>query len=297
MRGSPQRAWAHLLALAAGAWALLALVLGTDASPADPSAGAWEPLSGIVAEAGCSPPPRWRRIDPAPGGALPGPCTWRVERRGAVVHAAPVPAIGDDPLPVSMPSGSATEGLAGHRHVQAVPGGWLVAFNAGEFGAGVWWVSSDGSRRSWVGGEHVHGFVVTAGVVVAATGLCHMGIETRSVHRFAPDPDGVWRPTLVATLPGCAAAVAEERPGRIIVAAGEKLVRVTLDGETTTLGPLVTRPSSLAAGADGTVFVGAYGGIARLSPPLYREDVFVPPTCTTRHLRAGEPVCSCDPGP
>ena len=34
----------------------------------------------------------------------------------------------------------------GDRHVLGVADGWLVGFNAGEFGGGLWWFSFDGKR-------------------------------------------------------------------------------------------------------------------------------------------------------
>src|SRR4051812_45896765 len=45
------------------------------------------------------------------------------------------------PLPFTIKRGSAEEGLAGRRLSIKVSDGWLVAFNAGEFGAGLWWFS------------------------------------------------------------------------------------------------------------------------------------------------------------
>ena len=51
------------------------------------------------------------------------------------------------PMPFKVPEGLATEGLAGEWFSAQVADGWIIGFNAGEFGAGLWWFSPDGKKR------------------------------------------------------------------------------------------------------------------------------------------------------
>ena len=59
------------------------------------------------------------------------------------------------------PGSSATEGLAGEWFSVKVSDGWIIGFNAGEFGAGLWWFSPDGKKREKISGDQVVGFFVT----------------------------------------------------------------------------------------------------------------------------------------
>lgn len=59
------------------------------------------------------------------------------------------------PLPFEIEPGSAKEGLSGTRKSIRVEDGWIVGFNAGEFGAGLWWFSPDGKTRRKISSHHV----------------------------------------------------------------------------------------------------------------------------------------------
>jgi hypothetical protein len=76
-----------------------------------------------------------------------------------------------DSLPFEIEPGSANEGLAGTRLSCKVADGWIVAFNAGEFGAGLWWFSPDGKGRYKIAEAWVRGFYSTDGGLLAIEGL------------------------------------------------------------------------------------------------------------------------------
>src|SRR5262245_29001450 len=113
--------------------------------------------------------------------------------------------------------------LAGGRQVVAVEGGYLVGFNAGEFGGGVWWFSKDGRRRQKLTlraseslddyiAENLQAFVPLGREVLAFEGLTHGGSDDGRVVRLSRGPKGAWRPALFAQLDTCPHAVVEESP-------------------------------------------------------------------------------------
>lgn len=74
-----------------------------------------------------------------------------------------------------------------HR-LQRVEGGWLAGYNGGEFGAELWWFSSDGKRSYKISNHHVNQFLVTNEAVYAAEGL----IDEGSVVRLSK-VEGKWK--------------------------------------------------------------------------------------------------------
>ena len=64
-------------------------------------------------------------------------------------------------MPFKVPQGTAEDGLAGEWFSVEVSDGWLIGFNAGEFGAGLWWFSPDGKKRYKISNDQVIGFFET----------------------------------------------------------------------------------------------------------------------------------------
>ena len=76
-------------------------------------------------------------------------------------------------MPFKVPQGSAKEGLAGEWFSVKISDGWIIGFNAGEFGAGLWWFSPDGKKREKISEDQVVGFFVTDAGLLALEGLAH----------------------------------------------------------------------------------------------------------------------------
>ena len=74
-------------------------------------------------------------------------------------------------MPFKVPRGSAKDGLAGEWFSLQVSDGWIIGFNAGEFGAGLWWFSPDGKRREKISEDRVVGFFATDAGLLALEGI------------------------------------------------------------------------------------------------------------------------------
>lgn len=115
-----------------------------------------------------------------------------------------------DALPFQIAAGPDREG---NRYVEAVPDGWIVGFDHGEFGGGLWWFSSNGaeSRRIRPDAsersdqnhndlpENAVGLPVVGGERFVLMGLDHLMDRSGRIFRLVHDTTG-WRIDPVAVL-------------------------------------------------------------------------------------------------
>jgi hypothetical protein len=124
-----------------------------------------------------------------------------------------------------IPKQGETE-LAGDLHVLSVENGYLVGFDAGEFGGGAWWFSTKGTRRRKLTlraseslddyfPENVHGFAALGKDILAFEGLTHLGSNDGRVVRLRRGSDGEWRASLFTKLSACPIGV--DFLGRVLV--------------------------------------------------------------------------------
>lgn len=72
--------------------------------------------------------------------------SWVVNNdNGSITIRSPDPE-GEKQIPMP-PHLRLSKKMIGRRSLQRTSSGWLVGFDAGEFGGGLWWFSHDGSRK------------------------------------------------------------------------------------------------------------------------------------------------------
>lgn len=222
---------------------------------------------------------------------------WATSVKDGVPHAAPLPLREHvDPLPFSIPAGRDRQG---NRYVARVPDGWIVGFDDGEFGGGLWWFSPTGAERRRIrpsapGAENVVGLPAIGGQRLVLMGLDHLTERSGRMFRLARDASG-WRLEHVARL--------DAAPGVWLVA-GKRLLFLTESGlwsaESTgspnhlyemDLGR--SSASAMAGHADGSVYIGLRHYVLRLQPSngRWRETWYTPASCLNVELRAG--TCEC----
>jgi hypothetical protein len=172
-------------------------------------------------------------------------------------------------LPFEIEPGWAIDGLAGSRLSTKVADGWIVAFNAGEFGAGLWWFSPDGKKRAKIAEAWVKDFLSTEAGLLALEGIAH-GTENRGrIIRLFQDRAGRWRTEDLINL-GHAPEVALKRTdGSLLIATTDRLLRVVPSDKTVEVlhknafwSGLF--PNSLALTPGGTIYLGMRHGVAKL---------------------------------
>jgi hypothetical protein len=174
------------------------------------------------------------------------------------------------PMPFAIHQGSAKDGLAGEWFSVRVSDGWVIGFNAGEFGAGLWWFSPDGKERYKISGDQVIGFFKTDALLLALEGIAHGTTSRGRIVRLAKGEDGLWHSEHFADLKGAPeTAVISSDGTTLTVATHDRLLRVhvgarkldvLLDGAF--WGGLY--PNSLIVAPSGTIYLGMRHGVARI---------------------------------
>ena len=193
----------------------------------------------------------------------------------------------------------------GDFFVQRTPdGGWLVAHNAGEFGATVRWYRPDGRESYEVSRENVIGFSETPAGILAPAGLDHLGEGRGGVLIFEPTGRRAqpWRARWVGRFPSAAYASAKDSAGSLWVASSHALIEVTARGALRILHASDWQylyPTSMVVAADGTIFVGMRGAVAKLTRGAdgWHERWLVPRECPRLDGSNPDDENSCRCGP
>jgi hypothetical protein len=164
--------------------------------------------------------------------------TWFVSLRDGHPYAQRRGELRDDPgdrsgpLPFEIKEGSALEGLAGNRLSTKVADGWIVAFNAGEFGAGVWWFSPDGKTRYKIAEAWVVDFLSTKVGLLALEGIAHGGQSDGRIIRLVRDRGGRWRSEDLIDLKHAPQVGVMRDDGSLLIATTRRLLRVVPSDKT-----------------------------------------------------------------
>lgn len=203
-------------------------------------------------------------------------------------------------LPFELPPPPPKPGTRGRRHTLKVDDGWLIGFNAGEWGGSVWWASPDGSELRVLDDDvHILDFFELGGRIWAPSEYIK-GHSEIHVLELVRDSTGAWQirrgPELRAGAD--AAVVAGER---LLIASIAGVDQMSADGRLTTLfevdwfvdHPRV--PRSILRAEDGTIYIGMNHAVVRLeqSPDGYVEQWLIPPACRAVVIADDFPCCTC----
>jgi hypothetical protein len=178
--------------------------------------------------------------------------------------------------------------------------GWLLAFDAGEFGGGLWLTNDDGSETKQILSDNVHAVVPIDGGVLVLSGLAHMGMDFGNARIFS-NPNGlsIWLRQAVH-LDGEPRAFVKESDGSVLFVTTHGLHRITTSGS---LQNLVELPewtrfqyaNSMAIASDGDIFIGMRMFVLRLSAISdgYSQEWLLPTEC--RHFYLKQSDCDCKP--
>lgn len=203
---------------------------------------------------------------------------------GPRVRLRGVPApFGPAPLPFKIERGTHSDGLAGRRLAEKVDDGWIVAFNGGEFGAGLWWFSPDGKKRHKISDDHVVDLFPTGSGLLALEGLAHGTMSIGKVARLSRGEGGRWKSEFLVNLRHAPEVATKAADGSLVVATAARLLRVFPD--TKKIEVIIGQeswgnlyPNSIATTPSGSIFVGMRHGITRVEKEggLYRISWLMP---------------------
>lgn len=232
-----------------------------------------KPRMGWILTAGPTPPP-----PPPPPGARQG-------SRASEAQFKP---------PIRQASGwfrSFEHEFGGKRVAVPVEDGWIVGFDAGEWGGELYWFNHTGTSHyqlstdkpvGMLDADNVLSLLPYKGGVLAVQGVDHMGLDLGKVEKITRQKDGRWRADLLVNLGNAACACIEDGDDQWIVVTTERVLRLHLDGmlqplaQAAFMGSLY--PNSIARASDGVLYIGMRHFVARLIPDgqSFRVELLVP---------------------
>jgi hypothetical protein len=172
-------------------------------------------------------------------------------------------------LPFAIKPGQAADGLYGRIYAVKVADGWIVGFNAGEFGAGLWWFAPDGKSRYQISYDRVCGFAQTSKGLLALEGLAHLGSDRGQLIGVNRGAQGQWQTDPFVDLGNAPEAATRDKDGSLIVVTTERLLRVRLDKQVDVLldhafwGGLYS--NSVIMDGTGSIYIGMRKGVAKIT--------------------------------
>ena len=213
-----------------------------------------------------------------------------------MISQRPRSLINAESLRTKLPRGFNREkGMIGNEALLKITHGWLVGFDAGEFGGGLWFVDSVGQSHKLTG-ENVHGLMSTPQGTLVFVGLSHLGLDTGKV-LLVDDSSGVV-PTVrsLLDLDGAPKAITPVSARSAIVVTTQGVSEVNSSGGSQTLIYRVflsLDPNSVASTSQGAVYIGMRMFVVRLEPESghYTEQWLVPTECA--HFERKDYDCVC----
>lgn len=158
-----------------------------------------EPATNNPEEKALLPEYRWPTHPPFPK------LRWLVHNKGGkIVAQAAANFQGESaPSPAFKPRWKDAEMLPDEWIALPVEDGWIIAFDMGEWGAGVVWYNKDGSESYEFGQESIQAFLVTPDGIFGQGGCTHMGMSVGALTRLDKKA-GKWELTYLFDTPAYA---------------------------------------------------------------------------------------------
>jgi hypothetical protein len=199
-----------------------------------------------------------------------------------------------------MPGKTVSAGLSGAMHFAK---GWLLAYDAGEFGGGLWLTNEDGSEAKRILGDNVLAIVpLDGGGFLVLSGLAHLSMDFGNLFIFSNPEDMNIALQYSAHLDGAPTAYTKLTDGSVLFLTTLSLnsiaVKPRTSAELNYFFPhwmKMQYPNSMVALKDGTIFIGMRMFVLRLTPSTagYKEDWLLPNSC--RKFENSETDCVCRP--
>jgi hypothetical protein len=198
----------------------------------------------------------------------------------------------DLPLPSYL---KLSKEMIGRRSLIRTADGWLIGFDAGEFGGGLWWFNSDGTVVRKLSPLNVHSILETPSGTFVLSGLAHLSLDNGEINQFTETEDDV---TLkyVADLGGSPEASIVDPDGQIVVATMRSVLRVDYAGKVHKLynsGEDLTYPTPVVVNSNKDIFVAMRFFILRLvhENSEYKPQWLMLKKC--RSFKISKLICTC----
>lgn len=197
---------------------------------------------------------------------------------------------------VLPPQVKLSKDMIGRRTLFATTDGWLVGFDAGEFGGGLWWFGRDGRHAKKLLSQNVHAIYKTPDGVFVLAGLAHLSLDNGEIEQFVETPDEISL-RFIANLGGSPEASTVQPDGQVLVATMHSVVLVDHVGKIHEIyksGEGLVYPTSVVVDSQGNIFVAMRFFVLQLLPHNGRYDSqwLMPSKCRSVKLVKYECICT-----
>lgn len=222
---------------------------------------------------------------------------WQVSMRSSELHIVDTGSEkrADDPLP---PRFVRTKEMPGRAVAVRVGDGWLIGFDSGEFGGGLWWADAEGRQTKQLSGENVRVIVKRGEEALVLTGLAHMSSDHGGVSSYRPAAGGGGDLVRIADLGSSPAAAMFRSDGTLLIAAQARVLELTSENKLNVVfqddNMSLLYPNSIVEGKDGSLFVGMRFYVLQLSRTddgPFQPAWFVRSKCTKTKISDFRCVC------
>jgi hypothetical protein len=175
--------------------------------------------------------------------------------------------------------------------------GWLIGFDAGEFGGGLWWSNADGSETKPLTGENVQVIVQRRKELLVLTGLAHLSMDQGTIYSYLP-ANKASQLVRVGDLGSAPGAATFQEDGALLIATERRVLKLMPDNRLRELyrneDMAFYYPHSIAVDRRGAVFVGMRFYLLRLAPlseGVYDAAWFVRTGCTKVKIKDFDCIC------
>jgi hypothetical protein len=173
------------------------------------------------------------------------------------------------PLPFKIEAGPAKEGLHGRRQIVKVSDGWIVGFNAGEWGGGLWWFSPDGKQRYKIAKARVQGFVETKQGLLVMEGLAHISTFEGTIMTIKKNQNNKWESKILIDIKDKPNVWVHFEDDTLLLATTNRLLKVVPDTKeieviADNMFWIGLYPNSMVITRGGVIYVGMRHGVAKI---------------------------------
>lgn len=180
----------------------------------------------------------------------------------------------------------ANASMRGRTVVAKAGDGWLIGYDAGEFGGGLWWADDNG-RKKKLTGRNVHAIISRGPKLLVFTGLDHMGVDEGQIYSYRPAPRRVGDLVQISNLGTAPDAALIDKQGTVLIAAQTRVAALDNSNHLQILfenGDMaMLYPNSIVEDQSGNVVVGMRFFVLQLQPRsdgAYVPIWYVPDKCS-----------------
>jgi hypothetical protein len=224
---------------------------------------------------------------------------WRVQSSDQVQI---IDSAKEKPTKVTFPPNLVrTKDMLGRAILVKAGDGWLIGFNAGEFGGGLWWANADGSQTKPLSGENVQVIAPRGEELLVLTGLAHLSIDKGTVYSYRPGNGTPGAFVRIADLGSAPGAAMLQKNGTLLIATDTRVLKLSSDNRLWELYRSENMgffyPHSIVADQHDTVFVGMRFYVLclkRRTDETYDASWFVQSNCTRVKVKDFDCICIGD---